>query len=314
MFTTIADSVRPHQGVEYWADLVSRNINPMRIEPVGELPFRAQLRARTIGDLKTAEMTITGIRALHTRGQVARTRSHLYAACVNLDGDARINRRGEQIELRKGDIFITDSRQEFTLDFERPSRQLTASLPTSWIDSRVTRPELLGGMVLRDHPLGRLWASHLSTGFTIASTFSPTAAALFARHSVELLSQAVEEVHSYRPTASPAARAAIYLRACHVIALKCSDPKLGPDQIARELGLSTRSLVRIFAAHNDTIMRRVFDERIGHAATLLDAPEAAHRTITEIAFACGFNDASHFGRTFAAARHMTPSQWRRRSS
>ena len=41
-------------------------------------------------------------------------------------------------------------------------------------------------------------------------------------------------------------------------------------------------------------------------------PEAFHRSVTEIAFACGFNDASHFGRVFAAKMHMTPSQWRQR--
>jgi AraC-like DNA-binding protein len=231
-----------------------------------------------------------------------------------LEGVARITGRGEEIELRKGDIFITDSRQEFTLAFERPSRQLTASLATAWIDGRVTRGELLGGMVLRDHSLARLWASHLAAGFAMAGTLSPTAAALFARHSIELLAQAIEEEHYCRPTPSEAARAAIYLRACHLIALKSAEPNLRPDQIARELGLSTRSLARIFAMHNQTLMKRVLEERVRQAAKLLNDSKAAHRTITEIAFACGFNDASHFGRTFAASMHMTPSQWRRRSS
>ena len=33
-------------------------------------------------------------------------------------------------------------------------------------------------------------------------------------------------------------------------------------------------------------------------------------TYAVIAFACGFNDASHFGRVFAARMHMTPSRWR----
>ena len=194
---------------------------------------------------------------------------------------------------------------------ERPGRRLQISLPTSWLDSRVTRPELLSGIVLRDLSLGRLWASHLATGFDIASTFSPAAATLFVRHSVELLTQALEEGHSSQPAPSEAARAAIYLRACHMIALRCSDPELGPDKIARELGLSTRSLIRLFAERNQTVMRRIFNERIRQAAKLLSAPGAAHRSITEIAFACGFNDASHFGRTFAAEMHMTPSQWRR---
>jgi AraC-like DNA-binding protein len=61
-------------------------------------------------------------------------------------------------------------------------------------------------------------------------------------------------------------------------------------------------------------MRRIFAERIGRAAHLLRVPEAAHRTVTDIAFSCGFNDSSHFGRVFAARMSMTPTDWRRRGT
>ena len=100
----------------------------------------------------------------------------------------------------------------------------------------------------------------------------------------------------------------MYRDACRVIELRFRDPDLTPDQIARELHISTRSLSRLFAAHHETVMRRVFDVRIRHAMKLLAAP--AHRSITEIAFACGFNDISHFGRAFAVRVQRTPSEWR----
>lgn len=76
--------------------------------------------------------------------------------------------------------------------------------------------------------------------------------------------------------------------------------------------MSSRTLARVFAANDETVMRRLFEERINQAAKLLAMPEAYYRSVTEIAFACGFNDASHFGRVFAAKMHMTPSQWRQR--
>ena len=61
-------------------------------------------------------------------------------------------------------------------------------------------------------------------------------------------------------------------------------------------------------------MKRVFAERVNRAAKLLGAPEAAHRTVTDIAFSCGFNDSSHFGRVFAAELLMTPTEWRRQGN
>ena len=90
------------------------------------------------------------------------------------------------------------------------------------------------------------------------------------------------------------------------------DPNLTPGRIAQDMNVSTRTLAGVFAARNETIMRRLFEERARQAAKFLTAPEAAHRSVTEIALACGFNDVSHFGRVFAAKMHMTPSEWRRR--
>jgi AraC-like DNA-binding protein len=313
MISMTTDTASPGERAEFWADLVTRHVTPMRIEPAGEQPLRGEVQVRVIGDLGVAQVSGRGVHALHTRAQIACTRGHLYAACVQLEGESRIARGGEEIALQRGDVFITDSRREFTLDLERPWRHLLIALPTDWIDSRVTRPEAVSGTVLHGHPLACLWATHLASGFALSSDLSPTAAALFARHSVELLAQLFEEAHCNRPTASDAARAAMFLRACHVIALKFGDPNLTPSRIARDLNISTRTLARIFAAHKQTVMGRLVDERVRQAAKLIAAPASVHRTLTEIAFACGFNDASHFGRVFAAKMHVTPSQWRQQN-
>jgi AraC family transcriptional regulator, positive regulator of tynA and feaB len=232
---------------------------------------------------------------------------------LHLAGEARITRRSETITLQPGDVFITDSRHEFTLDLERPWRHLLVTLPTHCLDRRVTRPDSLAGAVLRACPLARLWATHLATGFALAEELSPAAAALFARHSVDLLTQIVDESCSHGLTPTIATRAAMFATACQVIAIKFEEPDLTPTDIARDIGVSSRTLARIFAEHNETVMRRVFDERVRQAARLLAAPAAAHRSVTDIAFTCGFNDLSHFGRTFASRMQMTPSQWRRRS-
>ncbi len=78
--------------------------------------------------------------------------------------------------------------------------------------------------------------------------------------------------------------------------------------------MSSRTLARIFAERGETVMRRVFAERVKEAAGLLTSPAWAHRSITDIAFACGFNDLSHCGRVFAAAMDVSPSAYRKRAT
>ena len=311
MFSVTTDSIPPRNRAEFWADLLSRHVRPMRIEPGGEGALRAEIEARPVGGLRIARVSGAGINALHTRAQVARGDGRLYGACVSLDGEARITRRSETIALRPGDIFITDSRQEFALDLVRPWRHLLITVPTGWLDSRVAQPERLAGAVLRPNPLGRLWASHLAAGFALADEFSSAAATLFARQSLDLLVQLLDESHRDGRTAAETVRAAVFVAGGRVIARRFGEPDLTPASIARDVGVSSRTLERAFAAHGETVMRRVFDERLSQAASHLRSPDSAHRSITDIAFACGFNDSSHFGRLFFRKMQVTPSQWRR---
>jgi AraC-like DNA-binding protein len=110
-----------------------------------------------------------------------------------------------------------------------------------------------------------------------------------------------------------ARRAELYTRAKRLIALRLDDPDLTSGEMAHRLRVSSRHLQQIFAERGETLMTRIWDERVGRAAKLLSAPEAADRPITDIAFACGFNDSSHFGRVFAARMGMVPSQWRKQA-
>lgn len=313
MSSVTTDTLPAHERAEFWADLVSRHVTPIRIEPAGNLPLHGKIEARAIGTLGVARVSGRGVHALHTRAHIARADGHVYGVCVHLAGETRITRRSETMTLQPGDVFITDSRHEFSLDLERPWRHLLITLPTQWLDGRVARPDSLAGAVLRHRPLGRLWATHLATGFALADELSPAAAAMFARHSIDLVTQLVDESSADDPAPTDTTRAAMFACACHLIAIKFCNPYLTPADIAREVGVSSRTLARIFAENNETVMRRVFDERVRQAAKLLAAPAAAHRSITDIAFACGFNDLSHFSRAFASKMQMTPSQWRRRA-
>jgi AraC-like DNA-binding protein len=79
------------------------------------------------------------------------------------------------------------------------------------------------------------------------------------------------------------------------------------DQVARRLGLSTRSLQRRLEALKTTF--RAFSQhvRMQHAASLLTAGTL---TVTEVAFAVGFKDSSAFHRAFRRAFGQAPSSYR----
>jgi transcriptional regulator GlxA family with amidase domain len=84
---------------------------------------------------------------------------------------------------------------------------------------------------------------------------------------------------------------------------------LSRERIARAIGLSTRQLDRLFARHlGKSFADHYRAIRIEAAGELL---RHSALTITEIAIACGFANASHFSTSFKAETGISPSAGRR---
>jgi transcriptional regulator GlxA family with amidase domain len=108
--------------------------------------------------------------------------------------------------------------------------------------------------------------------------------------------------------AREALRTAMHVRALAAIRRRLGDAELSPRMIARAAGLSERLLHRLFQERGETVMGRARLERLDLAAQLLTSSPL--RSVADIAFSCGFKDASHFARAFAARFGKTPTRWR----
>lgn len=310
-----SDAAAPRERFEFWGDFLNRTLAPFRIEPGTAHAFDVEMAMQKIGELPLARVAGAGYRGTRGPLEIARTPVHFYIASIHLGGTTSLISRGEERQLECGDVFLLDTLHEVTFGLDRPYRHLMLTVPKEWLDARLPRADRLCGSVLPHHsPLARLFAGYLGAGYETADQLSPSAAALFSQHLLDLLCEAFAGVQPDQPAPSKAWRAALFVRACRLIALDYGRPDLRPDLIADQLGISTRMLHRIFAEHGESVMQHVLRERIGRAAKLLACTQARDRTITEIAFACGFNDLTHFGRVFDEQMNMTPSEWRRREA
>lgn len=312
------EGLRPAERFEFWRDSIARSALEFRMEPVAQAPH-GQIRIAALGSLGLMQFD-GAVATRYTRGRVeiARSQGPYYFVQLQLYGHCLLERREEQSILSVGDGFVGDPLREFDMVFGAPGnagkRSLVARFPRQALSARLPRPDLVDRAILwGNRPLTRLLTSYLLNGLDIADEATPEAAALFEEHAVELLAQALRESWAEQPQPSAAWREAIFVRACRLIRLRHGDPRLAPQRLARELGISTRLLQRIFAERGETVMKRIFAERTARAAELLGAPDAMHRSVTDIAFSCGFNDSSHFGRVFAARMAMTPTEWRKRA-
>ncbi|WP_071074449.1 helix-turn-helix domain-containing protein [Mesorhizobium sp. LCM 4577] len=87
---------------------------------------------------------------------------------------------------------------------------------------------------------------------------------------------------------------------------------LSAEDIARHMGCSRRYLHRAFEGEGMTLERFVWDRRLERSKEELLSPARASVSISEIAFACGFNSSAHFSRAFKSKYDVSPRELRER--
>jgi AraC family transcriptional regulator, positive regulator of tynA and feaB len=92
----------------------------------------------------------------------------------------------------------------------------------------------------------------------------------------------------------------LFARVRQVIENGYADPDFGPSEVAARTGISLRYLQNLFTPRGSTCAELIYSLRLDRAARLLSRRESLRNAqpLSEIAYACGFRDYTHFARKF----------------
>jgi AraC-like DNA-binding protein len=223
---------------------------------------------------------------------------------VHVEGICNVGQRSQAATLRPGDGALVSAEQSYFFDFPDRFRQLVLKVPRALIQGRLVGG---GGFRLASGP-GNLLRHLALAALDEPDALSEGEANGIERALGELLRSAVTRPAS--DIVQQAVEPARFDLAQAFIRQNLADTALNPAAVATQLGLSQRTLARIFARRGVTIERSIWSSRLAGAKGDLADPRLHERTITEIAFAWGFNDAAHFSRAFSNAFGLSPTRFR----
>jgi AraC family transcriptional regulator, positive regulator of tynA and feaB len=92
----------------------------------------------------------------------------------------------------------------------------------------------------------------------------------------------------------------LFMRVCRIIKNRFADPDMSPREVAAEAGISLRYLQKLFTVRGSTCSHHICSARLDHAAHLIKrrALTKTGQPLSDIAYACGFRDYTHFARGF----------------
>ena len=134
---------------------------------------------------------------------------------------------------------------------------------------------------------------------------------LIREQALDLIALTLGAVTKEATVTLPSSRELHLLRLRAAVEARLNDERLSPADAAAAAGISVRYANTLLAQQDTSLGRYIQDLRLDRCRKILEDPTQAHRTLTEIAFAWGFSDQSHFSRAFRTEFGVTPRKYRK---
>lgn len=230
-----------------------------------------------------------------------------------IDGQADCLAGGKRTPIFAGDIFLCPPTPCLEFVSQVDFRALMSSIPTVAFNSRlaklgISRSRVVPGL----QGIGHILASLLAGFADVMSAIEPEELRSFDLMFLEALIAAAENRGVTRDDDTSGVQTAILRRIHQFIELKLNDPELNLKGVAREEGVSSRYLQKLFEKAGESFTHYLLRRRLERCADTLADPQFDKQSISEICFTWGFRDAAHFSRVFRDRFQKTPTEYRKK--
>jgi len=301
-------ALAPARRYGAWREAVSATHLPWDMPRRAE-PFRAAIRARTIGGVSAVACRCDPCAGRRGRVEVAATAGAWYGLLFVRAGRERVAQAGRELFLGAGDAVIWDGERPIDFAIQGRLAKLSLMIPKARLAQRVPAAEdaVLTALSARG-AAGRILAGHLAALDDAMTSIEPVEEAELLQATFALLAAAVRPADG--GSGLTTARRLLLRRICEEIEDRLGNPALAPAVIARAAGIAPRTLHQLFADAGTTVTERIRSRRLARCCDELADPGRAGCTVSEIAYRWGFNDAAHFSRSFKQRFGLSPRAWR----
>jgi len=302
----------------YWREVVCDafvTLDPQRRDDPagGGQMFYGEVDARQHGDIGVAEIRSQAQRVARSAREIGKSPTPCYFLNMQVSGAGYAAQANREAILAPGDFVIVDATRPFELAFNGRFQQLSLKFPTQMAAVALHGAEdILPGLFVNGQKgVGAVLSQYAATLATELADCDTTTGSYMMSRFIELLSQVPQADGAldlgHRQQKHRALLGAIKTS----LKVRLGDPDITPAAVAQKFGISLRSLHAMFAEDGSSFGRWLLAERLEGARRTLSAPNQQSRSIADIAYAWGFADQSHFGRTFRQRFDQSPREYQR---
>ena len=304
-------SVPEDQRFAYWLDLICSLYVHLDCDPPEEKGIFGEVEFSRIGNLQFTHLRSNAKRIRRTAERIREDCEEYFLVFIQRKGRGTLFQDGRMAVTNPGDFVLNDCTRPYEIIFAGDHDAHVLRLPRKAFTGHVGNLEDLCATTVS----GQGAAGHLL--LTMVETLRRDIADLHPA-SVMGVSESIISVIGAGLRSLPAAsqRKPSNLAAYHTARIRSyvqqhlRDPELSIGSVARAMKLSPDHMRRVFRNEPTPLSRLIWQQRLDACRRDLVDPRLMEHSVSEIAFSWGFNDASHFSRSFRERHGMSPRNWR----
>lgn len=277
----------------------------------GTSTIEGHIESDELATLQLSRVTATSQNVRRTASEIARASEDYFLVSIQTQGEDVVAQDGRVALLSPGDFALYDSTRPCELRFDASFQQYVLRSPGPTLRTALRDTQALTASTVS----GQRRAGHLMIGMiqTLAAdicTLAPESAAAVAESVTQILIAGLSALPaaSQQPASQPTAYRREQIKACARSRSRSRDPALTVTSIALQLRVSPSTLHRAWAGEACSLAEWIASRRLDAIRRDLCDPNFAARSVSEIAFSWGFNDAAHFSRAFRARFSCSPRE------
>jgi AraC family transcriptional regulator, positive regulator of tynA and feaB len=306
LFST--NDVHPRDRYEYWHDVACRNIMMHDEVPESRLGFEAEMQIGSLAEIRLIRFKTSPRKFACTTCHAEQANHDELFVNLQLSGQAMLEQNSREVMLEAGDFTLLDPSLPHA---GTPANLLLLKVPRLALEARLGKTSQIVAMCTKARDAeGGLTSSLLAMLPGYVDGLQPATSKVLSSQVLDMIALSLTHtMGAARPKVS-SSQAVVSMKLRAAIESQLADPELDSDAVAAAAGISVRYSNQVLAREGTSITRFIQTRRLERCRRALHDPSQAHRTISEIAYGWGFNDLTHFGRSFRAAFGMLPSEFR----
>ena len=307
--STLGVSARERFG--YWHDTIARNLLDLDFGLVDETPFEATFSCASIDTLNLSRVNASAHKVSRSEASIARSGSDHVILNFVLAGRLVAEQDGRTTVVGAGEAVACDARRSYSLRVDGPIEMINVGLPRQSLVHGVAGLQRITAVNLNlNSPLCPLAFAYLTALLGRVASLSQVSSRSVANSLSELIAGLLIDASQGKPTPQSDYRDLALMRIKDFVERNLDDFDLNPAMVASALKLSPRYMNQLLEAEGTSLSRYIWRRRLERAAADLRNSALNSLSISSIALNNGFNDLSHFSKSFRDRYAHSPSEYR----